>query len=523
MSRSVLPIALAYRTPLHLESGPSSGEREQAEHIIRTRLSRDARVRCVSISCRVPRNNISDRAYCLPRESVHLDEIAWQPLADVLAEIQPLSEMEWEDDKLPFCILQSLNSQHLGCRLRMLGVNCITRLDIDDIDDTDERPARRFPSMYELLLPLQDDYVCRDRLEMNVAGSRGNEIHQLAVVGRLSTSLTHLKHPNTYPRQHDRVRLETSSEYVLIPRYSGNINGPRTRYRAAALSSLDLISKGSRELKRKIRHADMMMWNILTHLPALHTFKSKLEMDRSALKWLTAKGVLGSLKTLDIAIDHESASRDFGVLVKFLRSLPSSKNLAPTGEIHPPRCHEWISFHASSVKRLRLMMLRPGDNTFNVTSLSALLGTPLPLLEHLSITIKRFRGNSRDVGMYKILGSMPRLQSIELGLDCSLSPDHPERDFHHIDPDIVDALDNSAVDEKLAVAIFRAISAAKSNRSLPLERLEVHPHGGYGWNICHFYSYWSDVVGDNIEHSWLVKRRYPGLGLDELSVHQIQI
>lgn len=485
------------------------------KHIIRTRLSRDARVRCVSISCLPPWNDRRDKAYRWRPKRVDSDEVAWQPLAEAMAEMRPLSEVEWEDDKLPFCILQSLNTQHPGCRLRIVRVNC-SRQDIDD------QPARKLHFMYELLLQLQNEYVCRESLDMNEAGCRRTEIYELATVGNLSGSLTHLKHRDTYPSQRHCVRERTSSGYELIPRFSKNMIGSQARFRAAALSSLNLISQSSPRLKNKVRRSDIMMWSILTHLPALQTFKSKLKVHGGALKWLTAKGVLGSLKTLDVAIDYQSVSRHSCILVEFLRSLPPLDNLALTGEFRPTQCHEWISSHASSLKRMRLMMIKPIDSTFDTSSLSALLKPPLPLLEHLSITIERFRGNSSDVGMYEILGAMPRLQSIVLGLEVySISPEHPERDSHLIDPDIADALVNSAVDEKLAIAIFCAISAAKSDRSLPLERLEVHPNGGYGWNNCHFRTYWAVVALDNTVHSWLVKRKFPGLGSDVLSIHQI--
>lgn len=158
---------------------------------------------------------------------------------------------------------------------------------------------------------------------------------------------------------------------------------------------------------------------------------------------------------------------------------------------------------------------------------------PLPLLERLKTTIKRSKGNMDEVGMYKILGAIPRLQSIILGLDTSISSQHTEfwaqirkpaseRDPHLADPYIVDSLINSAMDEKLAMAIFRTISDAKSERSLPLERLEVCPGDDFGSDLTHFHLGWLDVI-EHIERSWLVKRRYLGLGSDVLSVNQIRI
>jgi hypothetical protein len=157
---------------------------------------------------------------------------------------------------------------------------------------------------------------------------------------------------------------------------------------------------------------------------------------------------------------------------------------------------------------------------------------PLPLLEHLSITIKRSKGNSDEVSMYKILGAMPRLQNIVLGLDTSTLSQHTEfwaqrnepaeeRDASLANIYVLDALVNNAVNEKLAIAIVRIISAAKPDRSLPLERLEVRPNCGSGEVLDYLFTDWETLI-ERIERSWLVRRRYPGLGSDELSVSQIQ-
>lgn len=97
---------------------------------------------------------------------------------------------------------------------------------------------------------------------------------------------------------------------------------------------------------------------------------------------------------------------------------------------------------------------------------------------------------------------------------------HDRRPSYH---NLMDALVNSAVDEKLAAAIFRTISTPKPGRSLPLERFEVRPSGGcdIGGTLFRLSADWSAVM-QHIECSWLVKRQYPGLGSDMLSISQIQ-
>jgi hypothetical protein len=220
------------------------------------------------------------------------------------------------------------------------------------------------------------------------------------------------------------------------------------------------------------------------------------------------------------------------VLVNFLRSLSPLEYLALTGETHSTRCQRWIAFHASSLKRMQLTAMDCHDSTFDLVSLSVTMQPPLPLLEHLSITIKRSKGNSDEVSMYKILGAMPKLQSIVLGLDTSTSSQHAEFWAQRIELAekcdaslaniwVLDALVNKAVDEKLAIAIFSIISAAKPDRSLPLERLEVRPDCSSGEVLSYLFTDCSTLI-ERIERSWLVMRRYPDLGSDELSVSQIQ-
>jgi hypothetical protein len=382
--------------------------------------------------------------------------------------------------------------------------------------------------MYELLLPLQND---RESLERNEAVSRDGS-GDLAIIGSLSASLTQLKHRSAHSPHYACVRQTDPFEFELVSR---NPSGPRPRYKAAALSSLELLSRNPLESRGTIRRSVIIMWSILTHLPALDTLKSKLVLYSSALEWLTSNasnGILGSLKTLDIILHSRDMSQRPNALVSFFRSLPPLEHLALAGEIHSTRSKEWISFHASSLKRLQLTTTNYRNSTFDLVSLSATMQPPLPLLEHLSITIKRSKGNSDEVSMYKLLGALPRLQSIVLGLDTSTSSQHTEfwaqrgrpdseRDAHLGNLYVLDALVNKAVDDNLAIAIFRIISAAKSDRSLPLERLEVRPDCGSGEALDYLFIDWDTLI-ECIERSWLVMRRYPGLGSDELSVSQIQ-
>ncbi|CAD0083589.1 unnamed protein product [Aureobasidium vineae] len=344
---------------------------EQLKHILQNRLGRDGRVRCVSIRGRKPLDYQGSRQSKIKRlERAYLDNIAWQPLADVLAGMPPLSDMEWEKDELPPCIFRSLISHHHNCRLRIVGV----KRHVDKSLDPDEQPAATSSFMYELLLPLNKDYdFCS----------------------------------------------ESPHEFDLVMRSTG----PPAHYRAAALSTLELTdahasghTSGSWVV---IGDEHIVMWNKLTHLPALRILKSELKVHASALMWFTVNPSLVSLKTLDIKLQSESMLRRPEALGDLLHSLPPLENLALTGEINPAQSQEWILSHASSLKRLQLKTMEHSNKTFDLVSLSPMVQPLLPLLEHLSITIKRSKGDSDEVSIYKILGATPKLQSIVLGLDCS--------------------------------------------------------------------------------------------------------
>lgn len=240
------------------------------------------------------------------------------------------------------------------------------------------------------------------------------------------------------------------------------------------------------------------MGDIHTQPPALQTFKSKSVLQSRAIECLATMVILESLKTLGIVVHIKYNSHHSKVLLEFPRSLPPLDNLALTCKIRPTRCKKWIPSYAPNLERLQLMMVEHRDSSLDLVSLSAMMQPPLLLLEHLRITIQRSKSNSDEAGMYKSLGAMPRLQSIVIELDSSISSRHIEfralerKTMSEYDPNvtiprIMDTLVNSAVDQELAIAISNTISAAKHDRSLPLERLELRPSGrsisGYNFTL----------------------------------------
>lgn len=135
-----------------------------------------------------------------------------------------------------------------------------------------------------------------------------------------------------------------------------------------------------------------------------------------------------------------------------------------------------------------------------------------PNLQHLTLEIRRSRGDAAEVQRYRSLGRLPRLQELNIYLDASppgyieptpdgttttsrdtiIEPWFDEQDTMYLpepskafrEGHVHDVLVNSAIDVSLALSIFKVIDGAKPRTSpgraapLPLERLELCARGG---------------------------------------------
>ncbi|OIW34177.1 hypothetical protein CONLIGDRAFT_697120 [Coniochaeta ligniaria NRRL 30616] len=187
-------------------------------------------------------------------------------------------------------------------------------------------------------------------------------------------------------------------------------------------------------------------------------------------------------------------------LLAFLRNLP---------RIHTLQLMEWkrsvsiVPGLSPNLRKLDLsthLFCRAPLRSDHIQQLSDLC----PHLEDLTIEIRRSRGDTSEVALYRALGRLPRLQRLTLKLDASPPPViyiteadgtltrdtsvepwfdawdtqylgaglHPHRQGH-----VRDTLVNSAIDHVLACSIFEVLDGAKHNitggKVLPLELLEV--------------------------------------------------
>ncbi|EAW24754.1 uncharacterized protein NFIA_102390 [Aspergillus fischeri NRRL 181] len=250
-------------------------------------------------------------------------------------------------------------------------------------------------------------------------------------------------------------------------------------------STLRILDLGS-----SIKGEAFAAWANHLHFPALRTLRLFLGPEE-----------VGAEQTPDFYLQA----------TRFLQSLPS------LSEIHLIAWHSqlWIETLAKHHgSRLRKLSVTSGRK-LSVTSGRKLsvtsglwqwftehdilqLGRYCPLLEKMSIPIRRTQGDAQEVAVYKALGTIRNLKFLDLELNvidptlyqenASIDSDWDDFDNQYTEEDLEGInrsrnghirrlLVNTLIDEPLASSIFEVISAAKSHDAPLLERLTLSING----------------------------------------------
>jgi hypothetical protein len=207
---------------------------------------------------------------------------------------------------------------------------------------------------------------------------------------------------------------------------------------------------------------------------------------------------------------------------KFLQSLPSLSeiyliewnsqlSIGTLAEHHGPRLR-------------KLSVTSPRWERFSEYDILQ-LGRYCPLLEKMSIPIRRTQGDYREVFLYKALGTIRNLKFLDLALNVfdptlyqdnpSLDPDWDDFEKQYTEEDlggfnrsrnghIRRLLVNTLIDGPLASSIFDVISAAKSHDAPLLERLTLTIKGQADLHYLPQYEF-SSLVGF-FASEWTVER-----------------
>ncbi|KAJ6135667.1 hypothetical protein N7512_000827 [Penicillium capsulatum] len=199
---------------------------------------------------------------------------------------------------------------------------------------------------------------------------------------------------------------------------------------------------------------------------------------------------------------------------QFLQQLPPLSSLQVT-EWHRLVTVESIAeTHGSHLRTLALEY-----NRWQYVTESAIreLARKCPLLEDLTIPIRRTEGDANEVAIYRALGSIRKLKNLHLSMDPvpvelfspakvlapvpqpdevpHVVPAHPSFDEFENEPcskylgispgarygHLRQILVSSVIDKNLACAIFHTIDAAKPDRTSPLQHLGIKVLSSKRW------------------------------------------
>ncbi|KAI1841126.1 hypothetical protein JX266_012661 [Neoarthrinium moseri] len=297
----------------------------------------------------------------------------------------------------------------------------------------------------------------------------------------------------------------------------------------ASLESLTLSRYGP------ITSDYLVKWQKHTPFAALRYLDLQAGVNGEALRWAAVNASFPQLSELRIKIDRDDETEpkpDFASdCVAFFSSLLPLDKLLLSGSIDPEVFDCIVGRHG---KTLRQLSLSPHESSYSTTRCDRptvftrddviQLQASCPVLEELAMPIKRYKGGKPEVEIYRALGKMKWLTTLFLNLDCSNTsvlldgdetPNDPSFDSYMQEfwgsglqrrprnGHVRDALVNSAVDERLARAIWDTISTARVGR--PLKSLKLWAHSGASFGDS---SYQTDLMNmiQHLSRAYLVER-----------------
>ncbi|EQL03221.1 hypothetical protein G6O67_005529 [Ophiocordyceps sinensis] len=412
----------------------------------------------------------------LDQELKRRQDESWQPLADLIKDLDGLKDLIYEShDRFPRCLLLALQG-HPKIRLHMHSFDLRTlvfpKRDPSDVEP-DELALLSTPSLHSLVV-----YSSLDDDEDNREGEAA-----LQLVTRLASRLKHVT--LTYHHRMWRNKNSAASPETAWTPPQAWLGFPGDRLQdsrpVGSLQSLALQDNAANKEALAVwsRRTDFTALRALELYPSFNLFED--------LTGMAQDGQFCSLRVLALSFGgygyiEESAS----LLLEALHPLESLTLMD---------YHGHGLFRAATRRHgdtLRYLRLEPGcAQNMSLQDIEE-LRVYCPHLRDLKCPVVRTAGDKQEAAFYRAIGRLPCLQRLTLGLHVySLSslPPFPSLPpiFSLLDPNrytldelMVESkmvMMNSAIDAKLARSIFRLISTAQSrNGSRPvLNHLIIEP------------------------------------------------
>lgn len=464
----------------------------------------------------------------------------WIPLVDLIQSLPSLSDLSWCcSSRVPGRLLETL-LQHLPlCGLHIEEFQLVS-------------PGEPSLTAQDLALATSPSLrsIC---FKYDEYQSNGEEDFTLEAVARITAGLA----PNLHHVRAFRAPAGSSPELMRAwetPRrpFGDYIPGyPKAR---GTLKQLEIAGSQSTAAQ------DVEVWSECTDFSLLQTLKLDTLIEHSALDHLASYRFI-KLKSLSLSLSEQS-ELPLGTITGLFRRLPSLSSLILKGELYHSTLENIVKLHGSTLRTLSLVASGTGRARLVLDAKDInVIASCCPSLEDLTLSLRRSKGDLSEVAAYRILGSLPRLQTIKVFLDASdfevlrepdwldevdddddidydtpSDPSFDALDRQHFDGPIGgpwlkprnghirDAFINSAIDRCLALSIFRTISAAKQQCGsllLPLEELVLVPVGGGNFGTGSSLSTITDVVRE-VGRCWRLKRNVRDDRRDEIVVEELR-
>jgi hypothetical protein len=452
------------------------------------------------------------------------EDLAWAPVVSLLQFVPYPRDLIYDcQSQLPPSLLEVLHQQHPRCRLHHLTFRFRTLL--WGTPYPYEMELATSPSLYRL------DVVCAWR------DSDGDDDFNLEAVMDLASGLApNLKEVSFFELwpigcwRYDRRRREL---WRGLPGLTGKLGGSLTSW--TWIGCDDMVGPDIK--KDWSKNADLTH---LQHLTIGRFHESKIGISGDEMEWIAQNRSFPRLKTLSVAITRDEFFVDrphyIENAVSFFQAFRPLEELSVQGPIDAQILDTILSRHGQTLRKLTLhpreeWFMNVNGRTANnppmnfTTDHLSQIAVLCPLLEELSVPVKRNESRASEVELYRCFGKMKSLRYLFLILDSSswtVWPGHSqEHTFNHgpieDDQDVVlqyrsgdiafrrgevkKTFINCAVDESLACSIWNTIIQKKEGRQL--ERLKLWTTGAMSYPGKS--GFFNSVIRD-LSRSWLLER-----------------
>jgi hypothetical protein len=446
------------------------------------------------------------------------EDLSWAPVLSLIQAIPHLKDLIYDcKSQFPPSLLSTLHKQHPQCRLHHLSFRFRTLL--WGIPYPYGMELATSPLLYKVKL------ICTYR--DSDYDDDFNEEAIMDLAAELAPNLKEIINVNimAYRSGRDHRRKET---WHGVP---GSRDGTK-----GSLTSLTLIGASLSSQEELQSWATRTDFTCLQHLDlGLSYDSSSRALSGETMKWLAQTHSFPQLRTLKVSLDRDHIFQDrphySEDAVSFFQALEPLKQLSVHGPIDSQIVDAIMSRHGKTLQKLSLRPIEspytygigrdPQDIPMEFAKEHLIqIQVQCPILEELSITIKRGMSSPSEASTYRCFSKMERLRSLFLTLDCSnwqISRD-PEYNlqFEGEDQQPVDEIDcrlkrghlrqtliNCAVDKALARSIWNTINQDKTGTQL--ECLRLWTMGGSESGAVTF-SHADGTILRNLSRSWLIER-----------------